>query len=307
MDGCRQVRKAFGKILRGDCGRSRALTRERSIIHRFLSSEGPALLITNPASCSESISLHSACRSAIYLDRTYDCALYLQSIDRIHRLGLPADADVTDPSPLGNGPREAPTIDHLVEAIPRVPRTRECERLLEGTRLAPLNLSETPSDDAEGALEGSWRHCCGICSARWNDGISRRLAHRIPGAQTSTGAGRYSGAAGRLVCPERGADPSSMADMRWSSRRQCQRLIDTLIDTALLDSRGGYLRLTDKGVDMSRHKITNTEDDTSAKRSSKRGSFADQIGALVSAATFDAHGNLLCRRALALDKLPPSS
>ena len=71
-----------------------AVSRE-DIIHRFLEFDGPAVLVTNPASCSESISLHRACREAIYLDRTYDCALYLQSVDRIHRLGLPPDAEVT--------------------------------------------------------------------------------------------------------------------------------------------------------------------------------------------------------------------
>ncbi len=125
-------------------------TREE-IIHRFLSSEGPALLITNPASCSESISLHSACRSAIYLDRTYDCALYLQSIDRIHRLGLPADADVSVHIVLTTA-RGKPTIDHLVEASLDSKDAR-MRALLEGTSLAPLNLSETPADDAEGALK----------------------------------------------------------------------------------------------------------------------------------------------------------
>src|SRR5262249_10801750 len=68
--------------------------KRESIIERFLDAPGPAVLVTNPASCSESISLHRTCHNAIYIDRTYDCALYLQSIDRIHRLGLPQDAQV---------------------------------------------------------------------------------------------------------------------------------------------------------------------------------------------------------------------
>src|SRR5262249_30427290 len=46
-------------------------TRER-IIERFLNADGAAVLVTNPASCSESISLHRGCHNAIYLDRTYD-------------------------------------------------------------------------------------------------------------------------------------------------------------------------------------------------------------------------------------------
>src|SRR5262249_13971652 len=64
------------------------------IIDRFLNTNGPALLVTNPASTSESVSLHQSCHNAIYLDRTYDCALFLQSIDRIHRLGLRAGQSV---------------------------------------------------------------------------------------------------------------------------------------------------------------------------------------------------------------------
>ena len=47
------------------------------IIEKFLNEPGPAVLVTNPASCSESISLHSSCHNAVYLDRTYDCALFL--------------------------------------------------------------------------------------------------------------------------------------------------------------------------------------------------------------------------------------
>lgn len=47
------------------------------------------VLIANPAACSEGISLHMVCHHAIYLDRNYNAAQFLQSMDRIHRLGLP--------------------------------------------------------------------------------------------------------------------------------------------------------------------------------------------------------------------------
>ena len=46
------------------------------------------VMIANPAACSEGMSLHKACHDAIYLDRTFNAAHYLQSIDRIHRLGI---------------------------------------------------------------------------------------------------------------------------------------------------------------------------------------------------------------------------
>ncbi|MHA1381370.1 MAG: SNF2-related protein [Candidatus Helarchaeota archaeon] len=45
------------------------------------------ILIANPAACAESISLHKTCYNAIYYDLSYNCAQYLQSLDRIHRVG----------------------------------------------------------------------------------------------------------------------------------------------------------------------------------------------------------------------------
>ena len=45
-------------------------------------------MIANPAAAGEGISLHKICHDAIYLDRSYNTTHYLQSIDRIHRLGF---------------------------------------------------------------------------------------------------------------------------------------------------------------------------------------------------------------------------
>lgn len=49
------------------------------------------VLVANPAAASEGISLHRVCQYAIYLDRSFNAAHYLQSEDRIHRLGLRPD------------------------------------------------------------------------------------------------------------------------------------------------------------------------------------------------------------------------
>ncbi|WP_257667286.1 DEAD/DEAH box helicase [Parapedobacter tibetensis] len=46
------------------------------------------VMIANPQACGEGISLHKVCHYAIYLDRNFNAAFFLQSIDRIHRLGL---------------------------------------------------------------------------------------------------------------------------------------------------------------------------------------------------------------------------
>jgi SNF2 family DNA or RNA helicase len=61
--------------------------REKMIQEFKTSSEYP-LLIANPSACAESISLHRICNHAIYLDRTFNAAHYLQSLDRIHRIGM---------------------------------------------------------------------------------------------------------------------------------------------------------------------------------------------------------------------------
>lgn len=62
-------------------------TRER-LINRFKdTASGLDLLIANPGACAESISLHKTCHHAIYYDLSYNCAQYLQSLDRIHRVG----------------------------------------------------------------------------------------------------------------------------------------------------------------------------------------------------------------------------
>ena len=47
------------------------------------------VVIANPFSVSESISLHKGCHNAIYMERDYNAAGFLQSKDRIHRVGLP--------------------------------------------------------------------------------------------------------------------------------------------------------------------------------------------------------------------------
>jgi SNF2 family DNA or RNA helicase len=44
-------------------------------------------IVANPQACSESISLHKACHNAIYYDQNYNTAEFLQSLDRIHRVG----------------------------------------------------------------------------------------------------------------------------------------------------------------------------------------------------------------------------
>lgn len=53
------------------------------------------VLVANPAAAIGGVSLHRVCHHALYLDRTFNAAHYLQSENRIHRFGLRADQATT--------------------------------------------------------------------------------------------------------------------------------------------------------------------------------------------------------------------
>jgi SNF2 family DNA or RNA helicase len=62
-------------------------------LRRFREDSNCTVLISNPATLGEGISLHQVCHDAVYVDRDFQAGRYLQSLDRIHRLGLAPDAE----------------------------------------------------------------------------------------------------------------------------------------------------------------------------------------------------------------------
>lgn len=70
------------------------------LINVFKNSEEPKILIASAASLGESVSLHKnlkgqkVCNHAIYLDRNFNGGQYMQSMDRIHRIGMDNSAKV---------------------------------------------------------------------------------------------------------------------------------------------------------------------------------------------------------------------
>jgi SNF2 family DNA or RNA helicase len=76
-----------GGIPTEDGSFQKAVTRE-SEIFRFRNDPACRVLLANPAACGEGISLHQTCHHAVYIDRTFNAGQFLQSQDRIHRLGL---------------------------------------------------------------------------------------------------------------------------------------------------------------------------------------------------------------------------
>lgn len=53
------------------------------------------ILIASPATLAESISLHKCCQNAIYVNRNYNAAQFIQSKDRIHRINMPIGKTAT--------------------------------------------------------------------------------------------------------------------------------------------------------------------------------------------------------------------
>lgn len=67
-----------------------AFTRE-AIVREFNSDNSTfSVILANPFAVAESISLHKKCHNAIYIERSFNAAHFIQSKDRIHRFGLPA-------------------------------------------------------------------------------------------------------------------------------------------------------------------------------------------------------------------------
>jgi SNF2 family DNA or RNA helicase len=79
-------------------------------IRRFRDDPSCYVLLSNPATLGEGISLHQVCHDSVYLDRDFAAGRFLQSLDRIHRLGL-APGTVTRVTVLVS----SETIDEIVE------------------------------------------------------------------------------------------------------------------------------------------------------------------------------------------------
>lgn len=111
------------------------LTREQ-LITQFKTDDQCRLLLANPAACAESISLHDVCHHAIYLDRTFNCAHFMQSLDRIHRIGLNSDQETCYYLMSADN-----TIDNIVNS-----------RLKEKME----NMEHVLEDDLPGMVPGYW-------------------------------------------------------------------------------------------------------------------------------------------------------
>ena len=101
------------------------------------------VLVANYASCAEGISLHHVCHDAIYVDRSFQADQYLQSEDRISRLGN------NDPKNIyilqSAIPRDLKNIDYAI----KINLQRKIENMgafLNDERLLHMAMDETEGD-----------------------------------------------------------------------------------------------------------------------------------------------------------------
>lgn len=75
-------------VATGDEDDNEVETREKIIADFHRPDSDFSVIIANPFAVSESISLHKVCHNAIYMERSFNAAHFIQSKDRIHRYGL---------------------------------------------------------------------------------------------------------------------------------------------------------------------------------------------------------------------------
>lgn len=104
------------------------------------------VLVANPAAAGEGISLHTVCHDAIYLDRSYVSTHYLQSIDRIHRLGLKPGTETNIYIYRTRAPAQLGSIDFSVGRR-LASKIRSLQQLLDDKDLHELALDEEDAAD----------------------------------------------------------------------------------------------------------------------------------------------------------------
>lgn len=80
-------------VASGDENEDDVETREKIIAEFHKPDSSFKVIIANPFAVAESISLHKTCHNAIYMERSFNAAHFIQSKDRIHRYGLKPETE----------------------------------------------------------------------------------------------------------------------------------------------------------------------------------------------------------------------
>lgn len=133
----------YGAVPSGDP--SDPETREGRLL-RFHEDDECMVMVANPAAAGEGISLHTVCHEALYLDRSYVSTHYLQSIDRIHRLGLDPDVVTNVHIFQTKAPQGLGCIDHSVSRR-LAQKVRAMQQLLDDRDLHQIALDEENAEE----------------------------------------------------------------------------------------------------------------------------------------------------------------
>jgi SNF2 family DNA or RNA helicase len=130
-------------------------------LKRFRNDPQCTVLLSNPQTLGEGVSLHHDCHHEIFIDRTYNAGLYLQAVDRIHRLGLPQDQETKIEILVTKGTIDERVSARLESKIGALSRFLQDEHLVQmaipqSDEVAPeeiLGLSDTDFED----IASHWR------------------------------------------------------------------------------------------------------------------------------------------------------
>ena len=133
----------YGSVSSGDANDPE--TREGRI-KRFHEDDQCYVLVANPAAAGEGISLHTVCHNALYADRSYVSTHYLQSIDRIHRLGLPPHQETNI---FIYRSKASPIVGSIDMSVSRrlIEKIRNMQQLLDDDDLHQIAFDEEQADD----------------------------------------------------------------------------------------------------------------------------------------------------------------
>ena len=118
-------------------------TRE-SIVRQFNRDDSDFnVILANPFAVAESISLHKKCHNAIYLERNFNASHFIQSKDRIHRVGLKPEDKINYYYFISEGSIDETIHERLAEKEARM------AGIIEGQEIPLINLNMDYEEDQQ--------------------------------------------------------------------------------------------------------------------------------------------------------------
>lgn len=127
-------------------------TRE-SIVRQFNQDDSDFnVILANPFAVAESISLHKKCHNAIYLERNFNASHFLQSKDRIHRVGLKPEDKINYYYFISEKSLDETIHERLSEKEARM------TAIIEGQEIPLINLNMDYEEDQQNDIKALIKH-----------------------------------------------------------------------------------------------------------------------------------------------------